>query len=315
LFFAGASIIIATSNTYIMFIIAYIFFGLSSAMWAASGTPFFFDNLRELDREKDFKKLFGNVTAINYIIGGFGAFAGAYIATFSMRWTFWATAAAMAIASIVALTFTETKPYKHGDKRYINHLKDAVRFASRHPRVRMLIIFSAIFWGAMFSVYMLYQPYFNSLGIPLVYFGVIYLILFILGGLSAKATHMIEKHLSENDILFLVGVFSLVSILSMMFNVLIIGIIATIIMFVIWGIFETVIADYIHKHVESHHRSTVHSLNMLSSELVMTVLAPFVGWLVDFWSLTTAFMFSGGLLAANLVILTIALSIAKRKAK
>ncbi len=313
LFFVSGAIIIATSSTYIMFIIAYILFGLSSATWAASGTPFFFDNLKELDREKDFKKLYGNVTAINYLIGGLGALAGGYIATFDMRLTFWATAIAMALAFITAFTFTDTKLYKHGDKRYFNHLKDAIRFASKHPRVRMLIIFSAIFWGAMFSAHMLYQPYFKSLGIPIVYFGVIYLMLYVLGGLSAKLTHRIEKHLSENEILLLIGAFSIISVMSLMFNVVIIGIIAAMIMFVIWGVFDTVIADYIHKHVESSHRSTVHSLNMLSSELVMTMLGPFVGWLVDFWSLTTAFMFSAGLLTANIVILTIALNIAKKK--
>jgi len=310
-----AGIIIVLTSKFSLILIAYALFSLSTATWNASGTPFFYDNLRELGKEKKFKKLFGNVTAINYIVMGLGSLIGGIIATYGMRLTFLATATTMFIAGIIAFTFTETKHYKHAEKNYITRLENAIKFTTTHPRIRMLMIFSAIYWGSMIAVFLLFQPFFESLGIPLIYFGVIYMTLYFIGGVNAKLAHKSEKFFNENDMLLLIGVFSLTSILFMSFNILIIGVIAAIIMFSMWGMFETLMADYIHKHVESHHRSTIQSFNMLVGQLSITVLGPFIGWIVDMWNLQTAFLFSGGLLTVNLFILLGAFAIAKRSKK
>jgi MFS-type transporter involved in bile tolerance (Atg22 family) len=54
-------------------------------------------------------------------------------------------------------------------------------------------------------------------------------------------------------------------------------------------------------------------LNNLVTELFTTILSPFIGWIVDFWSLQTAFFLSAVILVIDLVILIAIYMIAGRK--
>ena len=72
--------------------------------------------------------------------------------------------------------------------------------AEKHSNVRLFIVYTAIIVAITSTTYMLYQPYLQSISIPVVYFGVIYAAMnggFALGG---KIAHRIEEILKEIDI-------------------------------------------------------------------------------------------------------------------
>ena len=80
----------------------------------ASGSAFFYDTLKELGRDGSYKRLYGNVVSINNVGWGLSSLAGGFIAVYSLRINVWLVVATTAISLLVALTFTETKKYKHG---------------------------------------------------------------------------------------------------------------------------------------------------------------------------------------------------------
>lgn len=94
---------------------------------------------------------------------------------------------------------------------------------------------------------------------------------------------------------------------------LIVGAIFPIIIFFRGGIFEPVVTDYMNKHIESHHRATVLSLSTLASQLLATAMAPFLGWIVDAYSLRAAFLISAVILTINLLILIGTFTIINRR--
>ncbi len=102
-------ILFAMSYTFKQFLLAETAAALSASTFVASGTAFFYDNLRELKREKQFKKLFGNVISINYLIWGIAALIGGYMAIKSLRFPYWAAVFTSFIALIISFTLTETK--------------------------------------------------------------------------------------------------------------------------------------------------------------------------------------------------------------
>jgi len=293
----------ALSYSFAGFLIAEIVMALSTAMWMASGTAFFYDNLKELGRERKFKKLFGNVIGINYFGGALASLAGGYIAVYSLRIPFWTTAITSLFALLITFSFTDTKKYKHGDKDYLKHLKEAVRFAATHPRIRLFMIYSAISFAVGFSGFILYQPYFKSIGVPLVYFGWIFFIMSILAAAGSKISAKIEGMLGEKKILVLLLFIMALSFFGMSKMFLIAGVIFPVILSFNGGIFEPILSDYMNKHIESHHRSTILSLHTLVTQLFTTVLAPFIGWITDFWSLKTAFLAATIILIIDLFIL------------
>ncbi len=311
--FMTAWFVYASSYSFTGFFISEVIMALASAMWMASGTAFFYDSLRELGKEGEFKKLFGNVVSINSVFWGIAALIGGYAATKSLRIPFWMTAIALFFAMLISFSFIETKKYKHADKKYFAHLMEASKFALNHPKIRLLIIYSSINYAIVFTAYILYQPYLKTIGIPLVYFGGIFFVMNILGAFGSKIAHKIENYLGEKKILIYLLVINILCFLGMTREFLIVGVIFPIIIFFRGGIFEPVLSDYMNKHIESHHRATVLSLGTLVTQLFATAMAPFLGWIIDAYSLKSAFLISAVILTINLFILISALTIINRR--
>ena len=298
-------VLYAISYSFAGFMIASFIIALSSAMWQASGTAFFYDTLRELKREKSFKRLYGNVIGINYTMWGLSSLAGAYMATYSFRLPFWGCAVTSFLALIMLFTITETKKYKHGDKHYITHLKDASKFAATHPKVRLIMIYAAITCPIWFAGYMLYQPYLQSINVSIVHIGWVYAAIFLFGAVGSKLAHRIEKFLGEKKILIYILLVMIASYLLMSKQLILIGAAFPIILTTMLGIIEPTVQDYINKHTESHHRATVLSLGTLLTNGFSSLIIPFFGWVVDFWSLSAAFLIAAGILVINLVVLAV----------
>lgn len=311
--FMIAWFVYANSYSFTGFFISEVIMALASAMWMASGTAFFYDSLRELGKEGEFKKLFGNVVSINSVFWGVAALIGGYAATKSLRIPFWMTAIALFFAMLISFSFTETKKYKHEDKKYFAHLMEASKFALNHPKIKLLIIYSSISYATIFSVFILYQPYLKTIGIPLVYFGLIFFAMNIFCAFGSKMAYKIENYLGEKKILIYLLVITILCFLGMTQEFLIVGAIFPIIIFFRGGIFEPVITDYLNKHIESHHRATVLSLNTLVMQLLATAIAPFIGLMVDAYSLRVAFLISAVILTINLFILIGALTMINRR--
>lgn len=305
--------IFGLSSSFWGFLAAEITAGFSAALWMASGTAFFYDTLRELGRERSFKRRFGTVVGINYISWGIAALAGGWIATYGLRLTFWATVVTTFVAFVITFGFTETKQYQHGEKRYIAHLRDALVFTVTHRRVRLFIFYSSISFAVGFAGFMLYQPYLKGIGIPLVAFGLIYFIMNVLAAFGSNVAHAIEDRLGERVTLVLLLVAMILSFVGMTQEFYIVGAVFPIALFFSSGLLEPVLSDHINKHTASKHRATVMSLYTLATEAASTVIAPFFGWVVDAWSLTAAFGMAAAILMVDLLILLSAVGVLRKK--
>jgi len=100
-------LLFAISDSFVGILMAEIVIALSSSAWIAAGTPLFYDSLREINKENQFKKLFGNVVGINYIMFGLSSLAGGYIATaFGFRMTYWIAAKSAIIPAGITVNIT-----------------------------------------------------------------------------------------------------------------------------------------------------------------------------------------------------------------
>ena len=301
------------SRSFMMFLAAEITLALSTAAWSASRNAFFYDTLKELGKEESFKKLYGKVVAINNITFAIAALIGGYIATYSLRLPFVFTIIPSAIALFITFSFTDTKNYKHGDRRYIKHLKDACSFAAKHPKLRFFLIYSAIAWGIISVAFVLFQPYFQSIKLPLAMFGLVYAAMGGATAIGGKYSHWIEQKLGEKKILILIAVGLLLSFLGMGKIGVILGIIFPIFISFIEGVLDPAITDYIHKHVESHHRATLSSLVSITIQGSSAVLAPFFGWMVDAYTLQAAMIVAAFIMFVNIFILSLVYVIGWRR--
>jgi MFS family permease len=313
LFFMLSWALFALGHNFVQFLIAEVASAISAGLWMASGSAFFYDTLRELGREGSYKRLFGNVVGINNIAWGLSALAGGFIAVYGLRVSFWATVIVCFLALIVTFSFTDTERFKHGDKHYLTHLKEASKFAATHPRIRLLIIYSAIMLAVWFGGFILYQPYLQSIKIPLAYFGLIYFAINAVAAAGSKAADKIETILGEKKILIILLLVFAACYLGMSRQFYILGFIFPVVLAFAAGIFDPVISDYMNRHIESSHRATVLSLQTLLTEFMCTISAPFFGLIVDAYSLEQAFLTAMIILIINLFILIAAFTIIRRR--
>ncbi len=313
LFFAAAFAILAAGSNFVHFLLSETAFALSGAMWSSARTAFFYDNLRELEQESRFKKLFGNVLAIDSAFFAIGALIGGFLATFGLRIPAIMNIIPVMIALLISFTLTDTKKFKHKDKNYLNHLKDAAVFAAKHPRIRFFIIYSGIMFAVFYTGYMLYQPYLVDVGIPIAAFGIIYAAMGFAGAFGSKISHKIESWTGEKKFLLLVLALSFLSYFGLGKISLIIGIVFPILISFTSGIFDPAIADYMQKHVESHNRATVTSLNVLVIQGMTAVISPFFGWMADIYTVQAAFKVAAAIMIVNIFILSLMYTIGWRR--
>lgn len=303
-FFFVAWTIYAFSYSFIQFLICEVLIALSAALWSASGTAIFYDSIKEIGKEKQFKKLYGNVVGINYFVWGLSALIGSYIASADFRNVFLLTGLFSFFAFLVTLWFKEPKGYSK-EKNYVKHFKDTALFIFKNPRLRIFMICSSIVFSVFLIGSLLYQPYLKLVKLPLVYFGAVYFLMYIFAAFGSRIASKLESFLGERKILIILLALMAISFFGMSKIFLLVGIGFPILMYLAAGIFEPVITDYINKHVQSYHRATAMSINSLMTEFISTLIGPFFGYIVDAWSLGAALAMVSVIFFIDMIMLVV----------
>jgi MFS family permease len=314
-FYAVAFIAYGLSNNIYHLMIAEALFAISVATWVASGQPFIYNTLKELKQEGRFKKIYGTARAIESISLAIGAMLGSYFALHSLRTPFLLSAVPTFIGLIITFWFVNPRGYAKADGKYFAHLKDAVKFVANQPRVRFFIIFVTILSGVFWSVGFFTQPYYKMAGLPVEYFGIAYAIMLLGSAVAARYVHELEALLGEKLSLTIMVAIPIICYFTMGKTVALFAIAIPIIVNIVWQFQDILIADYVNRHVESHHRATVTSLQASACMVAETALGPIAGVIADAHGIQASFSVAAIVLLPALALLLIVFYIAHRKTK
>jgi MFS family permease len=281
-------------TNFYLFMVGYIFFGMSLAFNSGSDSAFLYDTLKSLKRENEYKKVEGRSVYYQLMAMGLGSLVGGFLAKISLSLPVGLHIITGLISVAIALSFKEPPLYKESDdKDYFLHIKDAVRFAFNHPKVRLLILYSVFMMGIMIVSHRFLQPYLVDLGLDLSYIGIVYFVWLIIGALSAIITHKIENSIGEFYSLLIVTIFLGIQLIFISQFVIYFSIIVIFLGEFTWGFTKPLIKDYINKHVASSHRATILSLDGFIKSLLLVIIAPFFGYIADMYSITATLLIQG----------------------
>ena len=283
------------------FMLAETIMGIASGIYFGIDSAFIYDTLLELKQEKDFKKVWGNIWIINYLCWGTASLIGGFIAEHGLRLTYFYTLFPWVLAAMVPLFFKETKIHK-STENYFRLLRQGIRYVTKHPTVRFLIIFNCVIGGLTFSLFFIYAPLLESLGMVVSYIGMVYLFMYLLNASGSKSAHKLENVLGETKSLLLIILLPIISLITIYFSKywLLVSIMMVLMAFGS-GFSIVVITDYINKHVLSQNRATVMTLQGVLYNGVVAVFAPLFGVFADLWGMTTVIGIIVFLLVANLL--------------
>ena len=304
---AIAMLVFAIGTTFYHFLLASTLWAIAGIFISGADSAFVYDTLKELNKENQYKKVWGNIV-FYYSIGiAVASIIGGLLGSLDYRYPFYAMIPFMLLLIPLSLSLKEPKRDKLiFKKNYLVGLLKIIKSSIlKNKKLRWLLVYSAVLISFIQVAYFFYQPYFELSGLNIVYFGVVFAGFSIVAALSAKYSHVLEEKIGKKYSLILL--FILVSIcyfLMSNFIYLFSFVFAFLIQFV-KGFSSVVISDYVNQLTESSIRATVLSVKSLIEKMFYAVIAPFVGWFADIYSLQQALNLSGIIILLFGIIISI----------
>ena len=222
---------------------------------------------------------------------------GGLLAAYSLRLPFYAQAfvAFIGIPAAFALQEFNTK------SKVQNPVSEILRILKyslvTNRKLCYNIMFSGIIGAATLTMAWFVQPVLMKLETPTSYYGVIWTVLNLTVGLSALYSDQVERYFGMRKsntfiLLIIVGGY-----ISLAYNLTYWGLAILFIFYIVRGFATPILKGYINQMTFSEMRATVLSIRNFVIRLIFAAIAPFIGWLNDFYSLRVALLVSAGIIA------------------
>jgi MFS family permease len=294
-FSAIAMLTFALGTNFYHFLLAAILWAIAGVFISGADSAFLYDTLKDLNKENLYKKTWGNVVFFYSIGVSLASIIGGWLGSLNYRYPFYAMIPFM--LCLIPLSLSLKEPQRHKiifSKSFIFDLLKVIKYSIlKNQKLRWLLVYSAVITGFIQVAYFLYQPYFELSGLNVIYFGVVFAGFNVVAALSAKYSHRLEEKIGQKySLILLFALIGLSFILMSNFIFLLSFAFALFIQFV-KGFSAVVISDYVHQKTNSQIRATVLSMKSLIEKLFFAVITPFIGWVVDIYSLPQALSLSG----------------------
>jgi len=239
----------------------------------------------------------GRITMIGNFAEAIAGIFGGLLAAYSLRLPFYAQAfvAFIGIPAAFALQEFNTK------SKVQNPVSEILRILKyslvTNRRLCYNIMFSGIIGAATLTMAWFVQPVLMKLETPTSYYGVIWTVLNLTVGLSALYSDQVERYFGMRKsntfiLLIIVGGY-----ISLAYNLTYWGLAILFIFYIVRGFATPILKGYINQMTFSEMRATVLSIRNFVIRLIFAAIAPFIGWLNDFYSLRVALLVSAGIIA------------------
>lgn len=289
------------ANSFVMFMIAQIFCALGISFKSGATTAILYDSLKTMNREQEISKYEGLAHSMVLYGQAIGSIAAGFLFTVNIHLPLIISAINTTIAAIVALRFIEPPiEDKRDNESYFTHMKDSGLYILKHGKVKAIIVYGAVF-NIFYRVgFFFFQPYFESVNIDVIYFGVFFALFNVVAGLSAQNASNIMKRTKAKTLTFLSSLM-IISFGIMSITTVWIGAFAILLQQVARGLYGPIIAKYINKHIPSNKRATIMSLYSLITSLTAAAFYPLFGLMMD----KNDIFFTHKVLTVSMLILTV----------
>ena len=301
--FATGALVYSFGTDFYGFLIAELIIGIGSSLISGSDSAIIHSSLKVLKREKDYKKIEGTANSLKLTGFMLGGLVGGWVAHYSLRLTMFSSACFSFITFFISLLMVEPKiiiKEKHRES-FKELIINSIKIVKNHKLILWLFFYSSIIAALSYIMTWYYQPYFQLLDIPLIYFGGIYAILGLVGIIASKYVHQIESFFGNKGSLIFLSILIIISSFFISRIVTIFGIVFLFLHQIFSGISKTIFSDRILNLIPSSKSATILSINNLGHRFFYALAGPFFGLLTDTYNLQVTML--------SLSIITLAFTI------
>ncbi|MFD1018611.1 MFS transporter [Thalassobacillus hwangdonensis] len=285
------------SGTFSVFTLAFMSMGLMITFQSGAQQALAYDSLKEQNSEKQYTKVFGNMTAIALLSLSFAKFAGGFMADISWELVY----GSMIVTHLIALLplllikepareITEEKPSRGPwYRQWRTQLSDGISVWKRNAVMHVPVLLFVLAGAVMVIITFYGQEYFVQLGFSAKVVGAIFTVEGLLGVVMAKIAYKVEERFRFFSVLYyglgLFILFFLIFIFSVEWAVLL----SFLFLAQLLSLFEPIFTSFIQHLLHSNVRSTFFSLIGLTESFLIMISFPLFGFAAERMGFTESF--------------------------
>ena len=303
-------LIFSNFSSFEFFVCAQVIIALGGSLMSGVDSALMYDTLLEIKEEKQYTKIEGRTYGIGNFSEAIAGLLGGLLATSSLLLPIQIQTAVLFLCIPIAVSLVE--PSIHKDNKLKNGLHTILKVVKfsliENIKLRWLIIYSSIMGVATLSAAWLAQPFFKSIDISLIYYGVLWASLNVTAGISSVNSYKYEQKNNTPNLLLILGILMSLSFFIIYLLPNYYGLILIFAIYYLRGIITPLLKNQININTKSNIRATVMSVRSFVLRIAFAIVAPVLGYLADNNSIYNSF-----LLLSILIILISSFSAVKLK--
>lgn len=294
LFFLGY-LCYSFTSTFAAFVCAELLLGIGQTLVNGADSALLYDTTLHFGKEDQYLRYEGRITMIGNFAEAIAGVFGGLLAVYSLRLPFCAQAvvAFSGIPAALLLQEYSTKSRTQSPFREILHI---IHYSLvENKQLCCNIFFSGIIGAATLTMAWFVQPILMHLETPTSYYGVIWTVLNLTVGIAALWSDRIDQRLGmfKMNTLILLAITGGYALIA--YHLTYAGLLILFVFYIFRGIATPILKGYINQITFSEMRATVLSIRNFIIRLIFAAVAPFIGWLNDYYSLQTALLVSAAI--------------------
>lgn len=284
----GGFLCYSFSYTLGAFFLAEVFLGIGQSLVSGADSALLYDTMLYHRKEEEYLKYEGRVTMIGNFSEAAAGIVSGFLAAYSLRMPFYCQTFIAFIGIPAALTLKE-----YSVRTKVMHPLKNILYIIRYSLITNKslcydIMFSGIIGAATLTMAWFVQPVLMAIDTPTSWYGIIWTVLNLTVGVAALYSDNLNRRFGENRTYLFILLFITGGYVAVSFYISYLGLGLLFLFYIVRGFATPVLKGYINKQTFSEMRATVLSIRNFIIRLLFAIMAPFIGWLSDAYSLSTA---------------------------
>lgn len=284
------------TSTFEAFLMAEILLGTGQTLVNGADSALLYDTTVHYRKENLYLRYEGRITMIGNFAEALAGIFGGLLAAYSLRLPFYVQAGIAFIGIPAAFALREWKI----QNKLQNPASEIVRIIKyslvTNKKLCYNIMFSGIIGAATLTMAWFVQPVLIYLKTPISWYGVIWTVLNLTVGFAALWSDRIDNYFGPKKMGILILTIITGGYIALAFNLSYAGLAILLVFYIFRGFATPILKGYINQMTFSEMRATVLSIRNFVIRLMFAAIAPFIGWLNDYYSLQTALLVTAGIM-------------------
>ncbi|MFC4560183.1 MFS transporter [Virgibacillus kekensis] len=281
----GTFMLISDSLT--LFGLTLMSFGVAMTFQSGAEEALVYDTLKEKGREKQYTRVFGNMTAIALLSLSFAKLAGGWMAEISWELVYGGIIVTHILALIPILLLHEPEREKNPEvhrgikQQWMSQLRAGLKIWRKNKSAHIPIVFFIMVVTSIVILTFYGQEYFTRLGFSSITIGIIFTVEGLLGVVMAKIAHRLEGKWSFGSITNYGYLMYLLFFLLFIWSPDWAIVLSFLILSQLVTLYEPIFSNFIQEKLESNVRATFFSMISVVESFSIMLLFPLFGLMID----------------------------------